>query len=131
MASYFDRLDRSAQAIVTGLTGEPVAVIGMEGGQYSRAPDSGRPEHRLIASVARSPRVDKISAGVVGGSMPDGQRGFLFNELWIDVQNVEAMPWRLRKDDVIVTDPDLPTARRYTVSAVHPLDNGDLQVIFS
>lgn len=131
MASFFDELDKDAQAIVTGLTGEPVAVFGMRGGNYGRAPDEGRPEHRLTASVATSPRAEKISAGVIGGSAPDGHRGFLHSELWIDAHNVAAMPWKLKKDDDVVIGPDQPGARRFTISAVHPLDNGDLQVIFS
>lgn len=125
MPSPFDEIDAAAQAAIDETFGEGIRVRPMRGGNYAKAGDPDRPARDLRATVSRAPAVsaanypstNRKAAGVAASP----------TEIWIDRAAYASLGYELRRGDVIVLADD-EGAPEFIATAVHPADNGDVQI---
>lgn len=131
MASPFDAIDAAGQAVIADRLGEAVSFVGMLDGEYSRNPDPMRPQQVATAVVALSPRAGKVADGIAGRSSTGAARTHINSEIWMTAADFAALAWKPRRDDVVLIDAGTPAERRFSVSAVMPLEQGDVQFLLS
>ena len=131
MASPFDAIDAAGQAVIADRLGEAVAFIGMLDGEYSRNPDPMRPQQKATAVVALSPRAGKVAEGILGRSSTGAARTHMNSEMWMTTADFAALEWEPRRDDVVLVDAGTDTERRFSISAVMRLEQGDVQFLLS
>lgn len=131
MASPFDEIDAAGQAAINVNLGEAVAFLGKVSSDYSQGDDLGRPQQVTTAVVSKSPRMGKVADGIQGRSSSGAARTHDSSELWLDRVAVAALDWMPKRDDVVIVDPDGDAPERYTIAAVYPVDQGDLQIVIN
>jgi hypothetical protein len=129
MASLFDAIDAAGQAVISDRVGEAVTFIGMMEGEYSRNPDPMRPRQDAVAVLAISPRIGRLAEGIQGRSSTGAARAHLNNELWMTAEAFAELAWRPKRDDVVLVGEG--GAREFSISAVLPLVQGDVQILLN
>ena len=129
MASAFDEFDRASQGAIEDHLGEAVHLIGRIGGDYAIADDPDRPEIKTRAVLALSPNISDVFDGNNQNLSTHARRAHFKSEMWITKGSFEQMAWRPRKDDIVVTDAGAVDERRFKISLVIALADGDYQII--
>ena len=130
MASPFDEIDRLAQVAISAEIGEAIILVAMTGGEYSSGIDPEKEFHETFATVSLSPRTGDMRGSVKGSEM-QGSTTFatMASELWIDHATAAALPWQPKRNDVaILLDRG---GARYTITAVFPMEGGELQILIA
>lgn len=131
MASLFDAIDTAGQAVITDRLGEAVTFIGMLDGEYSRSLDPMRPRQEATAVMALSPKLRKVAEGISGRSSTGATHRHMNCEMWMSTADFAALDWEPRRDDVVLVDAGTDAERRFSISAVMPLEQGDVQFLLS
>ena len=129
MASPFDAIDAVAQGVITERLGEAITFVGMLSGDFTQTPDPEKPEQTVLAVIALSPRTGEISDGLIGRSSSGSHRTHTRSELWVEKARFEGLSWRPARDDLAIINPGTTGEQRYPITAVLPMDQGDVQIL--
>jgi len=130
MMSAFDELDRWAAGAALEAFGEDAILTPRRASPYAEAvADADRPAI-MVRGVFSAHGAQSDLRGQTRGSEFKGTGRLVSeqSEFWIARADVEALGFRPARGDLL-TLPERPEAPTFTISAVHPTNMGDLNLL--
>lgn len=128
MPSLFDEIESASQAAITTVFGDGIRIRPMKAaGNYGGGADPDRPVVETVGTIGTAPNTAEAD---YPGTRSDGAPAALSpSEIWLDRAVVAAIPYDLKRGDVIETISS--PVRRFVVATAERGDNGDMRIVLA